>query len=69
MKKYENFLSHPSEAVKSNVGGWFDEALTLNSNIKTTTLEERKERFSVLMRNEIKFVLQGYHKTLLHYRD
>ena len=37
--------------------------------IKSATLADRKERYSVLVRREIKFVLQRIHSAILLHRD
>ena len=80
IQKYEKFLNDPKDSVSSFVGSWFGDDLVLNQlnerilkkdhvYIKSATLADRKERYSVLVRREIKFVLQSFHSTILLHRD
>ena len=80
IQKYEKFLRNPEDSVSSYVGSWFGDDLVLNQlnkrilkkdheYFKSATLADRKERYSVLVRNEIKFVLQSFHSTILLHRE
>ena len=80
IQKYEKFFRNPEDSVSSYVGSWFGDDLVLNQlnkrilkedhvYIKSATLADRKERYSVLVRREIKFVLQRIHSAILLHRD
>ena len=80
IQRYEKFLKDPEDSVSSFVGSWFGDDLVLNQlnkrilkkdheYIKSATLADRKERYSALVRKEIKFVLQRIHSAILLHRD
>ena len=41
VKRYEKFLSNPVDSVKTNVGGWFGDALVLNGTSSRVLKSDR----------------------------
>ena len=78
LNKYENFLSDPKASVIGNVGGLIGDVFVLNQRnvriseedhqyMKTAKLCDQKTKFDLLVRAEIRVVLQNYQKALVHY--